>query len=168
MTVEAERYSGPVWATEHDPRVTKVGKILRATAMDELPQLLSILKGDMSFVGPRPERPKLVNDFAQKIINYRQRFQIRPGLTGLAQVYGKYDTGPRQKLKYDLLYIKNESFFLDLRLILLSFWITFTGKWEARDKKYRNKVVFPKIFRQLQQLLSNLFSWTDIFYNLNK
>jgi lipopolysaccharide/colanic/teichoic acid biosynthesis glycosyltransferase len=135
MIPDAEKYTGPVWAKENDPRVTKVGRILRATAMDELPQLWNILKGDMSFVGPRAERPELVAQFAQRTKNYWKRFSVTPGLTGLAQVYGKYDTPPQHKLKYDLLYIKKQSFWLDLKLILLSFWITFRGKWESRGRK---------------------------------
>lgn len=136
MVPDAEKQTGAVWAVEHDPRVTKVGRILRATAMDELPQLWNIFKGDMSFVGPRAERPELVEKFSQKIQNYHDRFLVRPGLTGIAQVYGRYDTHPRHKLKYDLLYIRNQSFLLDLKLIFLSFWITFRGKWESRQKKF--------------------------------
>jgi lipopolysaccharide/colanic/teichoic acid biosynthesis glycosyltransferase len=135
MIPDAEKDSGAVWAKENDPRVTKVGRILRATAMDELPQLWNIFKGDMSFVGPRAERPELVEQFAQKIKNYHSRFVVTPGLTGLAQVYGSYDTPPRKKLRYDLLYIKKQSLLLDLKLILLSFLITFKGKWESREKK---------------------------------
>lgn len=135
MIPDAEKKTGAVWATVHDPRVTKVGRILRATAMDELPQLWNIFRGDMSFVGPRSERPELVEQFAKEIQNYRQRFKVRPGLTGIAQVYGSYDTPPRNKLRYDLLYIKNQSFPLDLKLVFLSFWITFRGKWESREKK---------------------------------
>ena len=135
MIVDAEKESGAVWATENDPRVTRVGRILRATAMDELPQLWNIFRGDMSFVGPRAERPDLVDKFAQDIRGYRDRFRVRPGLTGLAQVYGQYDTAPHHKLKYDKLYIKKQSFCLDLKLILLSFLITFKGKWEFRGKK---------------------------------
>jgi len=136
MIPDAEKHTGAIWASENDPRVTKVGKILRATAMDELPQLWNILKRDMSFVGPRAERPELVEKFAKEIQNYHQRFLVKPGLTGIAQIYGKYDTPPHQKLRYDLLYIKNQSFFLDLKLILLSFWITFRGKWESRQRKW--------------------------------
>lgn len=136
MIPDAEKKTGAVWATEHDPRVTKVGRVLRATAMDELPQLWNIFRGDMSFVGPRAERPELVEKFARQIRNYRNRFSVRPGLTGIAQVYGRYDTPPQHKLKYDLLYIKNQTFCLDLKLIFLSFWITFRGKWESRQKKF--------------------------------
>lgn len=135
MIPEAEKQTGAVWATENDPRVTRIGRILRATAMDELPQLWNIFRGDMSFVGPRAERPDLVDKFAQVIPGYRERFRVRPGLTGLAQVYGQYDTPPHHKLKYDKLYIRKQSFCLDLKLVLLSFLITFKGKWEHRGKK---------------------------------
>lgn len=135
MVVDAEKQTGAVWAAENDPRVTRIGRILRGTAMDELPQLWNIFRGDMSFVGPRAERPQLVDEFASRIRNYRERFNVRPGLTGLAQVYGQYDTPPYRKIKYDRLYIEKYSFCLDLKLIFLSFWITFRGKWELRGKK---------------------------------
>jgi lipopolysaccharide/colanic/teichoic acid biosynthesis glycosyltransferase len=139
MIVDAEKNTGAVWATENDPRVTRIGRLLRATAMDELPQLWNIFRGDMSFVGPRAERPQLVEEFAKSIRNYRARFAVRPGLTGIAQVYGQYDTPARHKLKYDCLYIRNASLLLDLKLIALSFLITFTGKWEQRGKKILRK-----------------------------
>jgi lipopolysaccharide/colanic/teichoic acid biosynthesis glycosyltransferase len=139
MVPDAEKQTGAVWSTENDPRVTKVGRIMRATAMDELPQLWNIFKGDMSFVGPRAERLELVEQFAKKIKRYRNRFRVTPGLTGLAQVYGSYDTPPQHKLKYDLLYIRNQSLWLDLKLITISFWVTFRGKWEYRGKKVRSK-----------------------------
>tara|TARA_Y100000294_G_C8551127_1_gene335335 strand:+ start:1300 stop:1623 length:324 start_codon:yes stop_codon:yes gene_type:complete len=105
------------------------------TAMDELPQIINILKGDMSFVGLRAERPELVDEFSKKTHHFKKRFIIKPGLTGVAQVYGRSDSPPRQKLRYDFIYIKNQSFLLDLKLIFLSFYITFRGKWESRDKK---------------------------------
>lgn len=136
MVVDAENDTGAVWAKEDDHRVTRVGKLLRASAMDELPQLINIAKGDISLVGPRPERPELAKQFNLYISNFNHRVQVKPGLTGLAQVFGKYDTSPEHKLKYDLLYIKKQSLFLDLKLILLSFWITFRGKWESREKKF--------------------------------
>jgi lipopolysaccharide/colanic/teichoic acid biosynthesis glycosyltransferase len=142
MIKDAEKDSGPVQAIENDPRVTKVGRLLRATAMDELPQLINILKGDMSFVGPRALRPaeKEVRGSPEeteieKIPNYQERLAVRPGLTGLAQVYLPGEALRSEKFQYDLLYIKKQSFFLDLKLIFLSFCITFRGKWESRDKK---------------------------------
>jgi len=129
MIVGAEYSTGPVWSKEQDVRVTKIGRLLRATAMDELPQLWNILKGDMSFVGPRPERPFFVEKFIKKIPNYEKRFDVRPGLTGMAQIYGKYDTPADEKLKYDLEYIEKMNIYLDLRLIFLSFIITLKGGW---------------------------------------
>lgn len=142
MIKDAEKDTGPVQAVENDPRVTKVGRILRATAMDELPQLVNILKGDMSFVGPRALRPKEKEvrgnpdeKEIEKIPGYQERLAVRPGLTGLAQVYLPGEALRSEKFKYDLEYIKNQSFLFDLKLIFLSFWITFRGKWESREKK---------------------------------
>lgn len=142
MIKDAEKDSGPVQAAENDPRVTDIGKILRATAMDELPQLWNIFKGDMSFVGPRALRPKEKEVHAssdeidiEKIPGYHERLKVRPGLTGMAQVYLPSDALRSEKFQYDLMYIKKQSFFLDLKLIILSFWITFKGKWESRQKK---------------------------------
>jgi len=135
MVVDAEKQTGAVWASKNDPRVTRIGRLLRATAMDELPQLWNIFKGDMSFVGPRAERPELVEQFVNTIRGYRARLSAKPGLTGLAQVYGRYDTLPQHKLKYDRLYIRRQSMGLDLKLIMLSFFITFTAKWEHRGKR---------------------------------
>lgn len=137
MVANAERDTGPVWASENDHRVTRVGRVLRATAMDELPQLLSILKGDMSFVGPKPLRSFFVQKFAQEVPNYLSRFSITPGLTGMAQIYAKYDSSAHQKLRFDLLYLENGSFFFDLKIILLSFWITFRRRWEYRGRKIK-------------------------------
>lgn len=142
MVPDAEKGLGAVQAQEDDPRVTKVGKILRATAMDELPQLWNIFRGDMSFVGPRAIRPgeKEVHGDgttieASDIPGYKKRHSVVPGLTGLAQIYGMHDTPRRHKFRYDMLYIKKQSFFLDLKLFFLSFWITFLGKWESRERK---------------------------------
>ncbi len=134
MVPDAEKYTGAVWASENDPRITKVGRVLRATAMDELPQLLNILKGDMSFVGPRPERPELYEKFSRELPRFWERTKVKPGLTGVAQVFGVYDTPPRHKLKYDLFYIEKQSFCLDVYLVSMSFLITFLGKWEDRGK----------------------------------
>jgi lipopolysaccharide/colanic/teichoic acid biosynthesis glycosyltransferase/VanZ family protein len=142
MIADAEKGTGAVQAVANDPRVTKVGRVLRATAMDELPQLWNIFKGDMSFVGPRALRPheKEVQGnpdmrAIEDIHGYHQRHAVRPGLTGLAQVYLPGEAPRRKKFHYDLLYIRKRSFWLDLKLIVLSFWITFRGKWESRSQK---------------------------------
>ncbi len=142
MIADAEKGSGAVQAVARDPRVTKVGRVLRGTAMDELPQLLNIFKGDMSFVGPRALRPherEVHGDpdtrNIEDIPGYAERHVVRPGLTGLTQVFLPGDTPRRKKFRVDLLYIKKRSFAFDLKLIVLSFWITFRGKWESREKK---------------------------------
>jgi lipopolysaccharide/colanic/teichoic acid biosynthesis glycosyltransferase/glycosyltransferase involved in cell wall biosynthesis len=132
MTKDAEKATGPVLSSANDPRVTRVGRVLRATAMDELPQLLNILLGHMSFVGPRPERPELVARILESCPAFAQRHLIRPGLTGPAQVYGHYDLSPAEKLAYDLEYIRKASLWWDLCLILRSFWITLRGRWQER------------------------------------
>ena len=110
MIKDAELKTGPVWAYKKDYRITKVGKFIRTMKLDELPQLLNILMGDMSFVGPRAERPELVSEFRKMIPGFDYRLRVRPGLTGIAQVYGHYNTHPRNKLRYDLVYIHNQSF----------------------------------------------------------
>ncbi|HJQ85284.1 MAG TPA: sugar transferase [Candidatus Binatia bacterium] len=117
MHADAERATGPVLATENDPRVTWLGRWLRAARLDELPQLWNVLRGDMSFVGPRPERPEFVGRFEREIHGYAERFRIRPGLTGWAQVNGEYHSSAPTKLKYDLAYIHNRSLWLDLKIL---------------------------------------------------
>ncbi len=145
MIPDSDEKFGPMQAVENDPRVTKVGKILRNSAMDELPQLLSILKGDMSFVGPRALLPRELetgnnsNSTEADINNipgYKERHLVRPGLTGIAQVYAPRDITRKNKFRYDMVYIRNRSLMLDIKLIFLSFWITFRRKWESRDKKF--------------------------------
>lgn len=142
MVVDAERLTGAVQATENDPRVTRMGRILRATAFDELPQLWNILRGDMSVVGPRPLRPGEADTTADgvqlplsAIPGYQARHRVRPGLTGIAQVYAPRDLPRTGKFRYDLLYQRKAGFCLDLRLILQSFWITARGRWEDRGRK---------------------------------
>ena len=135
MVKGAEKKTGPVLATERDPRMTRIGTFLRKTALDELPQLINILKGDMSFVGPRPQRTILVHQHLKGMPGYALRHTIRPGLTGLAQVYGNYYVTPRQKLRYDLVYLEKQSFGLDLKLMFLSFWISLRGRWVSAGKK---------------------------------
>ncbi|HYN10679.1 MAG TPA: sugar transferase [Vicinamibacterales bacterium] len=130
-------------ATAGDPRITRVGRWLRATAMDELPQLWSIFRGDMSFVGPRALRPGEIEVNGggelvalEAVPGFDERCRVPPGLTGVAQIYAPRDIPRRQKFRYDRVYIRRQSFWLDLRLILLSFWITFRGTWEARGRKF--------------------------------
>lgn len=117
MVENAEAISGPVLAQDVDKRITKLGHILRATRLDEIPQVFNILKGDMSIVGPRPERPFFVEQFCQEIPEYNLRHRVKAGLTGLAQVQGRYNTTVRDKLKYDLLYINGYSLALDIKLV---------------------------------------------------
>jgi lipopolysaccharide/colanic/teichoic acid biosynthesis glycosyltransferase len=143
MRADAEALTGAVQATAADPRVTRVGRVMRATAMDELPQLWNIMRGDMSFVGPRALRPgeieaegdgRLVR--LEDVPGFEHRITVRPGLTGIAQVYARRDIPRRQKFRYDRLYVRRRSWLLDVRLILLSFWISVHGTWEARGRKY--------------------------------
>ena len=142
MVADADRRFGVLQASEDDPRVTRTGRLLRATAMDELPQLWNILMGDMSFVGPRALRPEEIEvggDGApvplRAIPGYEARHRVTPGLTGIAQIYAPRDIPRRQKFKLDQLYVGKQSFWLDLRLIALSFWITVRAKWEHRGRK---------------------------------
>ena len=143
MRPDAEAMSGPVQAIEHDPRVTRIGGWMRKTAMDELPQLWNIFRGDMSFVGPRALRPGEIEVEAdgrlvalEDVPGFTHRIRVRPGLTGLAQIYARRDIPRRHKFRYDRIYVARASWMLDVRLILLSFWISFLGTWEARGRKY--------------------------------
>ncbi|UZN22764.1 sugar transferase [bacterium 3DAC] len=121
MIPNAEKYTGAVLATEDDPRITKVGKFLRKTRLDELPQFFNVLIGDMSTVGPRPERPEMYKKIEKELPLFRMRLMVKPGITGLAQVYGEYDTPPEEKLTYDLIYILSRPKLpLDIRIILMT------------------------------------------------
>jgi len=142
MIPDAEATVGALQARQHDPRITRIGRLMRATAMDELPQLWNIFRGDMSFVGPRALRPGEIDAGSdgrhiamEEIAGYRERHTVRPGLTGIAQIFAPRDVPRRHKFKYDRIYVAQQSFLLDVRLILLSFWITFRGKWEHRGNK---------------------------------
>ena len=143
MVPDAEAAVGARQASDRDPRITRVGRWLRATAMDELPQLWSILVGHMSFVGPRALRPgeiEVVGDgrlvALEDVPGYTERSRVVPGLTGVAQIYARRDLPRRQKFRYDRVYIRRQSVWLDVRLILLSFWISAIGSWEARGRKF--------------------------------
>ena len=117
---------GAQLAKKEDDRITPVGKIIRRIHFDELPQIFNILKGDMSLVGPRPERPEIAAVYCEKIPEFDYRLKVKAGLTGYAQIYGKYNTTPLDKLKLDLMYIESYSVLLDIRLIFLTLKIMFT------------------------------------------
>ena len=143
MIPNAEAVTGAIQSGEHDPRVTRIGRLMRMTAMDELPQLWSIFRGDMSFTGPRALRPGEIEalgngemELLEDVPGFTARASVLPGLTGIAQIYAPRDIPRRHKFKYDLLYVRRQSVWLDVRLILLSFWITARGSWEVRGKKF--------------------------------
>ena len=125
MYIDAEK-DGPKWASENDERITKVGRIIRKTRIDELPQLVNILKGDMSFIGPRPERPELIEEFLKNIPDFNDRLLVKPGITGWAQVNGGYSLTPKEKLEFDKYYIQNRGFKLDLLILLKTIIVIFT------------------------------------------
>jgi len=133
MLVDAEK-QGPAWTTEDDPRITRVGRFLRRTALDELPEVISIWKGHMSFVGPRALDLKEHQALNKMIPGFSKRLKLRPGLTGLAQVFDKNDD-PHQKFKYDMEYSMKLSPFLDAQLMLHSLWNTLIARWDHRSGK---------------------------------
>jgi lipopolysaccharide/colanic/teichoic acid biosynthesis glycosyltransferase len=142
MIPDAERGTGAVQAARQDPRVTRIGRLLRGTAMDELPQLWNIFAGDMSFVGPRALRPGEVGASGGGVMvpldairGYAERHSVRPGLTGLAQVYAARDVSLTWKFRLDRLYIQRAGFWLDLKLIAVSFWITGIGSWDDQKRR---------------------------------
>ena len=126
MYIDAEK-DGPKWASKNDERITKVGRIIRKTRIDELPQLFNILKGDMSIIGPRPERPELIKEFIKYIPDFNDRLLVKPGITGWAQVNGGYSLTPEEKLEFDKYYIKNRGFKLDLLILIKTIIVIFTS-----------------------------------------
>lgn len=143
MIVNSEEDGAPRPAEENDPRITPIGKFLRASRLDELPQLIDILVGNMSLVGPRPERIEHIRQYTEEIPEFQYRLKVRGGLTGYAQLYGKYNTTPYDKLQLDLMYIQNYSFFLDIRLIIMTVKIMFMkesteGFTEENSKKIKD------------------------------
>ena len=152
MIVDAEKYAGAVLASGDDPRITKVGKFIRATRIDELPQILNILKGDMSIVGPRPERKCFVDEFMEDLPEFSYRMKVRGGLTGYAQIYGKYNTSPYDKLRLDMMYIENYSLLLDVKLIILTLRIIFSkDSTEGIDKAAENEKRAGELLREMQE-----------------
>ena len=152
MIVDAEKHTGQVLADENDPRITKVGKFIRATRLDELPQIFNIFLGDMSFVGPRPERKCFADEFCEEMPEFAYRTRVKGGLTGYAQVYGKYNTTPYDKLRFDLMYIENYSLLLDLKLIILTFRILFSKEsTEGIDIAKKNELRKEALLNQLRE-----------------
>ena len=125
MRTDAEKDGVARLASKNDNRITPVGKFIRKCRLDELPQLFNILKGDMSFIGPRPERPEIIAQYMEVMPEFAFRMKVRAGLAGFAQVYGKYNTSPYDKLKLDLTYIENYSIWLDIKLMMLTLKVLF-------------------------------------------
>lgn len=144
MIVDAEKDGAPRPAEEADPRITPVGKVLRASRLDELPQLIDILVGNMSLVGPRPERIEHIQQYTEEIPEFQYRLKVRGGLTGYAQLYGKYNTTPYDKIQLDLMYIQNYSFFLDIKLILMTIKIMFIKESTEGFTKEKSKKINEK------------------------
>ena len=127
MRVDAEKY-GAQWAQHNDPRILRVGNFIRKTRIDEIPQLFNILKGDMSIIGPRPERPMFTMQFNEEVYGFINRLLVKPGLTGWAQVNGGYEITPEEKLKWDIDYIQSRNVFIDMRIIFRTVKVIFTGE----------------------------------------
>ena len=152
MIVDAEKNAGAVLASGDDPRITKVGKVIRPYRLDELPQILNILKGDMSIVGPRPERKVLADEICKEIPEFNYRLKVRGGLTGYAQIYGKYNTSAYDKLRLDMMYIENYSLLLDIKLIILTVRILFSKEsTEGVDKAEENKRRADELLQELNE-----------------
>lgn len=152
MIVDAEKAGISVPATEHDPRITRVGRVIRAMRIDELPQILNILKGDMSIVGPRPERVEHVEKYSEEISEFAYRLKVKGGLTGYAQIYGKYNTGAYDKLRLDLMYIERYSFLLDIKLIVLTFRAMFQKEsTEGFDKAEENEQRVDELLHEVKE-----------------
>lgn len=131
MKLDAEKYTGAMWARENDPRLIKFGKYIRKMHIDELPQFFNVIKGEMSIVGPRPERPEIVAKLKEVIVDYEKRLNVKPGITGLAQVWHKYDEtleDVKKKIKYDLLYIRKMCLLVDLRILFQTVIVSALGR----------------------------------------
>ena len=157
MIVDAEKAGVPMAATDRDPRITKVGHIIRACRVDELPQLLNILKGDMSIVGPRPERVENMEAYSKELPEFPFRLKVKGGLTGYAQVYGKYNTSPHDKLCMDMMYVENYSFLLDIKLILMTLRIILKKEsTEGFDKAEELERQTEKVWEEMEHENTNV------------
>lgn len=146
MVVDAEKITGPVLATDRDPRITPLGKFMRSTRLDEIPQLFNVLNGDMSLVGPRPERPFFIQQFQESIPDYSYRLSVKPGITGLAQVLANYSTKVEDKLRFDILYVKSYSFVLDIKILLQTIRVVLQRE-QATGVKRENEEHKKKLLR---------------------
>lgn len=152
MIVDAEKDGRSIPATGHDPRITKVGRFTRATRIDELPQILNIIKGDMSIVGPRPERVEHMIKYGQEVPEFDFRTKVKGGLTGYAQIYGKYNTSPYDKLRLDMMYIENYSLMLDIKLILLTLRIMLSKEsTEGFEKQEENGRLAEEALEEMKE-----------------
>lgn len=140
MIMDAEK-DGALPCTSNDDRITKVGKFIRKVRIDEIPQLFNVLKGDMSFVGPRPERVEHVKQYTEELPEFNYRLRVKGGITGYAQIFGKYNTSPYDKLRLDMMYIENQSLWLDFKLILLTIKTVFTPESTEGFEKEKSKVM---------------------------
>jgi exopolysaccharide biosynthesis polyprenyl glycosylphosphotransferase len=150
MVQDAEIQTGPVLASDKDPRITKLGSFMRATRLDEIPQLFNVLKGDMSLIGPRPEREFFIMKFEQDIPDYKYRLRVKPGITGLAQVLANYTTSVEDKLRYDLMYVRNYSFMLDLKIFLQTIRVVLQRD-QAQGLKEESMLRKQKLIQTLEQ-----------------
>ncbi len=150
MIQEAEKGTGPVLATERDPRITIIGRFIRAVRLDELPQLLNVIKGEMSIVGPRPEREYFINQFKQRLPEYTYRLSVKPGITGLAQVLANYTTPVEDKLRFDLLYVHNYSFWLDVKIVFQTIRVILQPE-QAQGVKEENNLSNQKLLKSLEK-----------------
>ena len=152
MVPDAEKLTGAAMASEKDPRITKVGRFVRATRLDEIPQLINILKGDMSIVGPRPERKVFIDEYCETMPEFAYRMKVKGGLTGYAQIYGKYNTSPYDKLRLDLMYIENYSLLLDIKLIILTIKIMFSkDSTEGIDVAQKNERLKEQLLQEIHE-----------------
>lgn len=161
MIVDAESDGVAKLAAENDSRITPVGKFIRAVRLDELPQLFNIIRGDMSFVGPRPERPEIMREYCESMPEFRFRTRVKAGLTGFAQVYGKYNTTPYDKLKLDLFYIENYSIWMDLKLILMTVKTVLTKEATEGVAQGQNTAWEEEARESVEQIVQDIVKQQD-------
>lgn len=149
MVQDAEKLGGPELAKSNDPRITSIGRFIRATRLDELPQLINVLRGDMSLIGPRPERPFFVEQFSAAIPTYTYRMSVRPGITGLAQIMGKYSTSAADKHRFDLMYIREYSILLDIKILLQTLLVILSKDQAAGVSNVNTMQSFQKSVNEL-------------------